>query len=109
MKQRKGKANHPKKITLYDEKPQLPLYTEQTLKEASGHTKTSTNYTMHSTLHPHQKKTKKGASKPQKEGGFEVVRGLPTSKSTKKLKINLETRISKAVAQESFREYCLVE
>ena len=108
MKQRKGKTNHPKKITLYDEKPQLPLYTEHTLKEASGHTKTSTNYTMHSTLHPHQKKTKKSTSKPQKEVVPGVVRGLPTSKSTKKLKINLETRINKAVAQESFREYCLV-
>lgn len=108
MKQRKGKANHPKKITLYDEKPQLPIYTEHTLKEASGHTKTSTNYTMHSTLHPNQKKTKKTTVKSQKEIASVVSRGLPTSKSTKKLKINLETRMSKAVAQESFREYCLV-
>jgi|LakMenE18May11ns_1017448.scaffolds.fasta_scaffold8195433_1 hypothetical protein len=99
MKQRKGKASHPKKITLYDEKPHLPIYTEHILKEASGHTKTSTNYTMHSTLLPHQKKTKKTAVKPQKEVVSGVVRGLPTSKSSKKLKINLETRISKAAAQ----------
>lgn len=108
MKQRKGKANHPKKITLCDEKPQLPIYTDHTLKEASGHTKTSTNYTMHSTLHPHQKKTKKSTAKPQREVVSGASRGLPTSKSTKKLRINLEARISKAVAQESFREYCLV-
>jgi hypothetical protein len=112
MKQRKSPKTQPKKVALGDGHVQPATFVESSNKQPSGHTKMSTNYTIHSAAIEQARKQKKPNPRSNsKENPLTGSRKLPNSKSTKKLRINLEVE-DRAVSpspQVSYREYCLID
>lgn len=99
MKQRKNKPNQPKRIAIINHED-ASVCADTTNKLPSAHTKMSTNYTIHSTAHNSQsfpaKKTKKANGRSSKDSPSTANQGLPNSKSSKRLKINLGQESIKA-------------
>ena len=100
MKQRKSKHAEAKKIAILEEK-RIPItISDATNKNFSGHTKTSTHQTIHSaspniSQAPHTPKNKSADTKNNRDNSIAIKGALPTSKSTKKLKINLNQNKNK--------------
>jgi hypothetical protein len=85
-------------------------FAESGHKQPSGHTKMSTNYTIHSSALEQARKAKRPAPRSNgKDNPLTNSRKLPNSKSSKKLKINLQLDHKAPVPEQSYREYCLVD
>ena len=89
MKQRKATKTQPKKVAMGEIHAVGSGFVERGNKMPSGHTKLSTNYTIHSNALEQARKANKVAPRSKsKENPLTNSRKLPNSKSTKKLKIN---------------------
>lgn len=90
MKQRKATKTQPKKVAMGETHPLTSGFVENSNKMPSGHTKMSTNYTIHSNALEQARKANKIAPRSKsKENPLSVSRKLPNSKSSKKFKLNL--------------------
>lgn len=70
----------------------------------------STNYTIHSSAFEQARKQKKATQRSTKENPQSPSASkLPHSKSSKKLKINLQQHQLSPSAEPSYREYCLID
>ncbi len=91
MKQKKSPKVQPRKVAMGETQAIPTSFPEGSNKMASGHTKMSTNYTIHSSALDQARKAKKAVPRTNSKENLSVSRkfALPNSKSSKKLKINL--------------------
>lgn len=118
MRGRKQKQSAPKKVTITSGEGFSSHFAYNNAKQVSGHTKISTNCTIHSSATgqaaiDRKHKNKKNGVLLGKQDTSEAARPLPTSKSTKKLRL-LELPLKKEITfqaekEPSYREYCVVD
>jgi hypothetical protein len=111
MKQRKVPKAQPRRVAMGETQAVAASFPEGGNKLSSGHTKMSTNYTIHSSALEQARKARKPAPRTNSKENLSVSRklALPHSKSRKKLKISLHPERTVPPPEESYREYCLVD